>query len=422
MIFYHLLWTLAVLVAAPLLMLGRKGRLGKRLFPELPSNGPRRGCLWVHALSVGEVLSAVHLVRELRRDYPQKDLVLTVTTAQGMAVARHELQGDVEWILPMPLDFWWAYGRLYRLLAPSVLIIVETDIWPGLIHKLRKKGVPSVVVNGRVSPSTHRGYRRMGPLAGVFLSGPTLWLMQSRLDRQRLLDAGADPARVVVSGNIKFDKEWVPLEEPEKNAILKALGLGGKDLLWVAGSTHPGEEEVLFRVFRSLLKSHKQLRLVVAPRRIERAGEVAALAESFGLKAAFRSGEDDADKQGAQVIVLDTLGELGRIYGLSRIAFVGGSLVPVGGHNLLEPAWFENPVFFGPHMENFRAMSESILEAGGGVRVRDAGELEEVMERFLARPSEAQRMGELAGEFVLSNQGALARVKESIGGLISHGA
>jgi 3-deoxy-D-manno-octulosonic-acid transferase len=421
MIIYHLLWTLVVLLIAPFLIFRKDERLRARIVPELPADPPGKGCLWVHALSVGEVLSAAPLVRDLRVKYPSHALVLTVTTVQGMAVARQELQGDAALILPMPLDFWWSYGRLYRFLNPAVLIIVETDIWPGLIHSLRRKKIPTVVVNGRVSPRTHRGYRRMGPLAGLFLNKPCMWLMQSKLDKERLLDVGADPERVETSGNIKFDKEWMPMDVAEREKVSAVLGVAPDDLVWVAGSTHPGEEELILKVFRALRERFVAVRLVLAPRRVERAGEVRDLAGSIGLKAAFRSGPE-SDKDGSPIVILDTLGELARVYGLSHVSFVGGSLVPIGGHNLLEPAWFGRPVLFGPHMDNFKAMSELLLEAGGGARVRDADELEKKMSVLLSSPLEAEKMGKLAKDFVISNRGALARVQECIGGLISNGS
>lgn len=419
MILYHTLWTAAALLLSPVLLFDRKGRLGSRMAPRLPGRPPREGCLWVHALSVGEVLSAVPLVRELRRRYGARNLAMTVTTVQGMELALRELREDVELILPMPLDFWGAYRRLRGFLRPRLFVIVETDIWPGLIGSLRADNVPTLIVNGRISPRTHRGYRRMGPFSRAFIHAPERWLVQSGLDRDRLLDAGADPARVVVSGNIKFDREWLPMEDAERAALAAALGVGAKDTVWVAGSTHPGEEDVLLRVYKELQNQFPSLKMILAPRRIERAGELRGLAAALSVKAAFRSARN-SDKEGARVVILDTLGELGRVYGLGTVSFVGGSLVPVGGHNLLEPAWFGCPVLFGPHVHNFAAMADLLEEAGGGIRVHDQRGLHREVEALLEDPSRRGRMGERARNFVAFSRGALGRVLENIEGFAPH--
>lgn len=363
----------------------------------------------MHALSVGEVLSAVPLVHRLARRFPGRARVLTVTTVQGMAVARRELAGDVDLLMPMPMDFWPGIRRLVRFLRPSVFLPVETDLWPGLMHHLKRRGVPTVVVNGRISPRTAKGYRRFSPLSRILLDAPARWLMQSALDAERLVHCGVSEERVRVAGNIKFDTGWKPMGGGERAALLDALGLGPDDPVWVAGSTHPGEEESILDVHARLEGRFSGLRLVLAPRRVERAGAIRTLARDRRLEAALRSGSA-AEKRTATVVILDTLGELGRVYGIGSVAFVGGSLVPFGGHNLLEPARFGLPVVFGPHVHNFAAMSESLLEAGGGRCVRDAEDLEQWVGRLISRPEEARRMGGRALGFVRQSTGALNRV------------
>jgi len=409
MLIYHAIWTLVVLALTPILPLRKSARLRSRVVPRLRLRPPRPGCVWVHALSVGEVISAVPLVRELVRRCPERDVVVTVTTVQGMDVARKELGPLAYLLLPMPLDFWGAYRRLCRFLRPGIFVLVETDLWPGLMQYMRRRGVPTVVVNGRVSPRTHRGYRRMGPLARFVLKGPVLWLMQSEHDRTRLMDSGVDPERIRVIGNIKFDRERHSMGNRERRAVASALGISVYDgPVWVAGSTHPGEEDILLEVFARLRRRFSSLRLVLAPRRVERAQEVRAKGEALRLSVALRSGSEE-EKTGSSVVVLDTLGELERVYGLAFVSFVGGSLVPVGGHNLLEPAGFGRPVLFGPHMHNFKELSESLLAAGGGVCVRDGRELERIASRLLDDPEKADRMGDRARAFVESNRGAVER-------------
>ncbi len=417
---YHTLWTLVVLSCVPLLPFRVGERIRTRLFPRLPAARPEPGCLWVHALSVGEVLSAVPLVHRLARRFPGRARVLTVTTTQGMAVARRELAGDVDLLMPMPLDFRPGVRRLVRFLRPSVFLPVETDLWPGLMHHLKRRGVPTLVVNGRISPRTAKGYRRFSPLSRILLHAPALWLMQSALDAERLVKSGVSRHRVRVAGNIKFDADWEPMEDAERTALLDALGLGPDAPVWVAGSTHPGEEESILDVHARLGERFPGLRLVLAPRRVERGEAIRALARARGFRAALRSGST-AGKRTARVVILDTLGELGRVYGIGAVAFVGGSLVPFGGHNLLEPARFGLPAVFGPHVHNFAAMSESLLEAGGGCCVQDAEDLEQWVGRLLSRPEEARRMGERALGFVRQSTGALDRVLAEIEVRQAHG-
>jgi 3-deoxy-D-manno-octulosonic-acid transferase len=386
----------------------------------MPALAPRPGGFWVHALSVGEVLSAAPLVRRLKEDHPDRPRVLTVTTEQGWEVARRELGREADLMLPMPLDFWPAYRRLARFLRPALYVPVETDLWPGLMHHLRDRGVPTVVVNGRVSPRTAAGYRRLGPLIRPLLEAPSLWLVQSDLDAERLVRSGAPRERVRTAGNIKFDSPWEPMEEAERQHLLRALGLDPGETVWVAGSTHPDEEEAILAAFQRLRERYPGLRLVLAPRRVERARGLVEAARARGLPAAARSGTE-AGKREAAVVVLDTLGELGRVYGVGSIAFVGGSLVPVGGHNLLEPARFALPVLFGPHTHNFAAMSEMLLEAGGGIRVEGEESLERAVAGLLARPEEGRETGRRALAFVRSNRGALDRVAAVLEEQVPHG-
>jgi len=420
MVLYHILWTLVVSVVAPTLAFKRADHARSRLIPRLPSVGPKPGCLWIHAMSVGEVLSAIPLVRALAGRHPGRATVFTVTTKQGWIVAQRKLGREPDFLLRMPLDFWMAYRRLVTFVRPAVFLPVETDLWPGLIHHLGRNGIPTVVVNGRISPRTAARYKRFGALSRVLLKSPSLWLMQTHLDAERLVSAGAPETRVHVTGNIKFDHEWKPMDPRERRSLCSALGLKSNDTIWVAGSTHPGEDEEVLTAFQGVIKSFPRLRLVLAPRRVERAHVLCDMARARGLTAAVRSASE-RDKVRASVLVLDTLGELGRVYGLGSIAFVGGSLVPVGGHNLLEPASFGVPIVFGPHMHNFESMSEMLLEMEGCRRVEDAQGLEQAVGRFLADPEEAERAGRSALRFVEENKGALERVLACIAEKVHHG-
>ena len=413
---YHLIWTLLLIPFFPILLLVRKGRFVERLACSLPDTSPGSGNIWIHALSVGEVISALPLIESLRLDYPDKDIVLTVTTSKGMEVARAELDSKVRSLLTMPVDLWWCIRRIILYIKPSIFVLVETDIWPGLIDYLSKKGIRSVLVNGRISPRTFKLYRRFSFFVRRMFKLFESCLMQSNLDTDRLISIGIDPRKVRTVGNIKYDRDWVPMGQGERETWSKVLGLYQKDLIWVAGSTHRGEEEVLMEVFTELRSSFYALRLIIAPRKIERSTEILKRARDMGLCAVLRT-EIPKENSNHHIVVVNTLGELDRIYGIAQVSFVGGSLVPVGGHNLLEPASFGCPVLFGPHTFNFVAMSESLVESGGGLRVGDGGELYKAMKVLLEDVKLRSKMGKHAKEFVEKNQGALKRVVSHIAAL-----
>lgn len=407
---YHFTWTLVFFLVIPFLPLFRKSeRIAGRLALWLPAASLEGGNIWIHALSVGEVISAVPLVKALNLKYPDKDIVFSVTTSRGMGVAQKELKGNFNALLPMPIDFWWCIRRIVNHVRPSVFILIETDIWPGLIDHLRRRGIRSVLVNGRVSPRTSRSYLRFPFFTRMMYEPLESCLMQSELDRERLLKAGIEPGKVRTVGNIKYDREWTPMGQEERQTLLRALDLGSEDLIWVAGSTHPGEEEVLLKTFKKLRPSFTRLRLILAPRNIERSEDILGQARDMGLETVLKTGISRS-RDPYDVVILNTLGELGRIYGLSKVSFVGGSLVPFGGHNLLEPAGFGCPVLFGPHTHNFVLMSELLVEAGGGWRVKDEEALYEALKTLLKNTETCTGMGRLAKEFVEKNRGALDRV------------
>lgn len=433
LILYHLLATLSFIFFFPVFyLLKNRSRFKERLglnFSDLDQSGAGR--LWVHALSVGEVLSAIPLLEALKNKHPSREIVLSVKTATGLDVARKKLKDTVHYLLPMPLDFWWSARRMIKNINPIIFILVETDIWPGLISLLKKRGVTTILVNGRLSPHTAKSYRRWRFLIKRVLQMFELFLMQTELDKRRIIKGGLCPDKVKVTGNIKFDKSWRPLNNKERDRWLDLLNLKNM-LIWVAGSTHHPEEKIIFNVFSQLRKSFPDLSLIIGPREAHRFDEVYNLAKDCGLKVirktqlsvdqtatapyASSRGAGRArrhEREGNQkynVFILNTLGELGQVYGLADIAFVGGSLAPKGGHNLLEPAFFGIPVLFGPYTYNFTTMSELMIKYRGGKMVADESELLNVMLELLAQKSKRNEMGKRAKEFVEQNQGALARV------------
>ena len=446
MFLYHFLWTICLIFCLPVIWILKKrhldsrGGLGlverarERFALRFPQALPARGNIWVHALSVGEVVSAIPLIDSLHVQFPDKDIVFTVTTVTGMAIARERLDAKVKAVLIMPVDAWWSVQRIVNFVKPSVFILIETDIWPALLCSLKRKGIKSILVNGRVSPRTLRSYGKAPFLVQKMFDPLHICLMQSDLDRERLLRVGLNKEKVITAGNIKFDRDMVPMCEEERQGRLAALGLKPADPLWVAGSTHPGEEEILLDVFKKLTVSFPRLRLILAPRDTGRSDVIVKMSREMGLRAALKTKvPEPSTKDGVllsatsgnipfDVLVLNTMGELGRIYGLGSVCFVGGSLVPVGGHNLLEPASFGIPVIFGPHTHNFVSMAESLFEGGGGRRVWNGDELYRTMKAFLENGEVRTRTGARARAFVERNRGAIERVLYHVEGCIEQGA
>lgn len=416
---YHLAWTLLVISLLPLFPFLKNSRLVRRLAPDLPAQGTEAETIWIHALSVGEVLSALPLVESLRKRLPGEKIAFTVTTRQGMEIARRELKNRVQMLLPLPLDFWWSMLRMIRHVRPKVFVLVETDLWPGLLDHLARRQIPAVLVNGRVSPRTLKTYRRTRFFVRRVLERFRACLMQTELDRARLLETGIAAEKARSLGNIKFDRDDMPMKEKERRQWLDAFGLSNEDPVWLAGSTHRGEEKIILDIFEQIRSSFPRLRLIIAPRRLERAEEVRRLAAGKGLTVVMRTAIT-APCPSFDVLVLDTMGELARIYGIASVSFVGGSLVPEGGHNLLEPAGFGCPVLFGPHTEDFKIMAELLLEAGGGMRVCDGQQLSHAVGALLSDPRKRVRMGAKAKLFMESNRGALDRVMKELIGLMDH--
>jgi len=378
-------------------------RLGFNL--SLPPN--LKGSIWVHALSVGEVRSALPLIVALRQRFAKIPLIFSVATRQGFRTASEMCAAiDGVHLMVRPMDVPWAVKRVIKAIQPSLAILIESDIWPGWQWALGKAKVPRLLVNGRVSPGTFRGYRRFRFMAARMLNAFEQILVQSEVDSRRLQEVGVDSELIRIGGNLKFDSTLDRLKAQERKALLQQLGLGGRTVL-VAGSTHPGEEEQILSAFDRLKSKFSRLVLILAPRKIERGQEVARLSNDFGFRTIQLSkgplGKDDS------VLVLDQLGLLAKVYAIGEAAFVGGSWVDVGGHNLLEPAAQGIPQAFGPITYNFLEMALQLEEAGGGVRVEDARQLATVWEQWLADPEEAIEVGRKGLAFCRSHQGAVAR-------------
>jgi 3-deoxy-D-manno-octulosonic-acid transferase len=400
---YVLFW-----IAFPVLCLHRKtrGGLGERFGVYRPGRLPRGGrpVIWLHGASAGDLLSLSPMIREFRERVPGCHIVLTTLTNTGHIMATGRLAPLIDAVAYAPWDLVGSTRRAVAAIQPDLLVLEYTEMWPNLIHAARRAGARIVLTNGRFSPARLRGYRTLFSLAGNPLRELDLLLMREDDEAERALGLGAPLERVWVTGNTKFDALASPAQEDDAT-LRQALGLEPADRVLIAGSTHEGEEEKIIAVYRRLLVDHPDLRLVIAPRYIDRAPRIVALAQQAGLTAGLRSG---GNPQRGQVVVLDTIGELARAYRLATIVFVGGSFTTRGGQNILEPAAQGRPVLFGPHMENFHD-SVQVLVGRGGIQVNDPDHLHRILGELLARPDRLASLGELARAAVLQVSGASAR-------------
>ncbi len=391
----------ALLAAGPFLL----ARRGGHYLPTLPGRlgraaGPARatGGLWLHAVSVGEVSVAATLARALPPELP---LLVTTVTPTGQARA-HTLfpQADVAYL---PFDLGFAVDRFYDRFAPRALVLVEGDYWPLVLREARRRGLPVAVVNGRIGDRSFARLRRLRPLLGPLFSAIDRFGVQTADDRARLLELGIPEERITVTGNLKYESPEPP-RKPDLEDALQALAAGRPILL--AGSTMPGEEEQVLDAHQAAGGGARAL-LVLAPRHPERWNEVAALLSSRGLTAVRRSALPAAGSP--EVVLLDSLGELASLYRLAAAAFIGGTLVPTGGHNPLEAARFGVPVAVGPSMHNFRDMAEQLDRAAAWRRAADARALGEIWKDWLDDPAAAREQGARAVRLVEENRGALER-------------
>jgi 3-deoxy-D-manno-octulosonic-acid transferase len=410
-------WWLFRIAATQKYREGLRERLGM-IRPELIRLSRERPVIWVHAVSVGEVLAISRLVKTLDAALPGYFIVISTTTRTGQALARERF--GAERVFYCPLDLPWAVRTYLKALQPRLLVLAETEFWPNLLSTCYRRGIPVAVVNARVSDRSWPRYRRLRRLWRPFLSRLSRVLAQSETDADRLLAIGCLPQRVTVAGNLKFDVRIA--EEADATRLLKAIA-GGLRLV-VAGSTLDGEEAALLEAWPRLLEADPQLAMVLAPRHPERFAAVAALLDKSGVAWVRRSdwraqleGTIQPLKPGT-IVLLDTIGELASVYSLASVAFVGGSLIPAGGHNPLEPAQFGVPIVMGPNYANFRAITEDLL-AHQAVRVAAREELAAVLIELLQDRDADQAMGSRALQVFTSQAGATGRCVEALKELLA---
>lgn len=394
---------------------GLKERLGFYGSDDLPARG-EGPVLWLHGASAGDLLALSPMFGPLRARFPGCQLILSTMTDSGYAMAKGRLAKDIDGVVYVPYDLWGATRRAVRAIRPDVLVLEYTEIWPNLIRAAKRGGARVVMTNGRFSPKNLGKYRRLFGLIGNPLLDLDLLLMRQEEEAERARSLGARPERVQVTGNTKFDSlAGGPAREDD--TLRGALGLEPGGRVWIAGSTHEGEEEVLLGVYRRLLERWPDLRLVIAPRYVDRAARIVALAREQGLSVGLRS---KGNPERGQVVVLDTIGELSRAYRLATVVFVGGSFTQRGGQNILEPAGQGKPVLYGPHMDNFRDSVE-LLTGHGGVQVKDGEALYTTLTEWLAAPEQLASLGEQAQATVRRISGASERNAAAMTTLFPHG-
>ena len=374
--------------------------------------------IWIHAVSVGEVLAARPLVPELRARFPRYRVFLSTATMTGNAVAAKSIRG-LDGLFFAPFDWRAPVRRALSVVNPALLVLVETELWPNLIHEARRHGSRVAVVNGRISNRSFPRYMRLRRLLRRVLDEVDLFLMQGEPHAERILAIGAPAERVQVTGNLKFDAV-APGRPPERLVRLLDGNPGGpRRPLLVAGSTVAGEEELVLSAFHRVRERVADAALLIAPRHPERFSGVPALVEAAGFRCRLRSRLEPGSWQAGEVLLLDTLGELAGVYPLATVVFVGGSLVPSGGHNILEPAVAGRPVIVGPHMDNFQEIADQFRAEGALVQVASPADLgREVADLMLDEPRR-KALGERARGLVARNRGAVPRTVEAISGLLA---
>ncbi|MDF1628631.1 MAG: lipid IV(A) 3-deoxy-D-manno-octulosonic acid transferase [Alcanivoracaceae bacterium] len=408
---YTLLWYLLIpVVLVRLWQLGRHAPAYRQRWKErfaLGYGDELAASVWVHAASVGEMLAAAPMIEALLQRYPDTPLLITTTTPTGSERVQALFGNRVRHVY-WPWDTPCVLRRFWHAFNPRLVILLETELWPNLLAAAAARRVPVMLVNGRLSERSHRRYRRLSRLMRPMLASLEALAVQTPAEAERFVDLGANRQRVTVTGNVKFD---IALDDALADSAARLREDLGQRPIWIAASTHPGEDEVMLAAHKRLREQQPDALLVLVPRHQERFAQVAEQVLASGHTMARRSLEQLPAPQTA-VYLADTMGELLMLYGVADIAFVAGSLAPIGGHNLLEPALWSKPVISGPVLHNFTLIAELLDAAGGHRVVRDAEQLGALLGELFSDPQRRQQMGDRARQVVEQHGGALAKLLE----------
>jgi 3-deoxy-D-manno-octulosonic-acid transferase len=439
-ILYDLIYLVFVIIYLPVFLFRKRIRRGfKMRLGILPKDLKLDKPIWIHAVSVGEMMAAKKMLQALRQHYPHNSIVISTVTETGNKIARG-LCRENNFVFYLPLDFSFLLNRVINLIRPTLVILLETEIWPNLITLLSRKGIPVIIVNCRISDRSFKGYSFVKYLIKPVLKRITLFCVQTQDDAQRLACLGVSKERIKITGNMKYDVTY----EADKNSrdctdkIKARLSLKSTQMLLTAASTHPGEEEIVLRVYKNLVNEFGNLRLLIAPRHPQRATDIektiikygfnpVRLSRLEGIQLGRLSGLpveplnrlSDSATQRLGVFILDTIGQLNSFYAISDIVFVGGSLVKKGGQNILEPASFEKAVIFGPYMFNFREIAQLFLSNEASIQIQNEAQLTRQITYLLKNPAGMSQMGKRAREIVSREQGATRRNLEYINKILN---
>ena len=428
---YNILMLTAAVVGLPFFAFRfiRERRFRERLrqnlgfFPaETLTRVVGRSPVWFQAASVGEVVAASSIIREFKRQLPDIPVLISSGTISGYDMAQRIIP-EADAVIFYPPDLPGMPDRIVGKILPRAYVPVETELWPNFIRSARKRSIPVIMVNGRIGERSVEHYRQMRRMFTKMLDTVVRFCMQSTVDAQYVIQLGADPHKVIVTGNTKYDQNYSQVTTEEKKALRQELGLLESIPVLIAGSTHRGEEEILLEVLRQIQGRYPIVKMILAPRDVPRSGGIVELVRRAGFVAELRSQMSSlTSEQRAEVrvVVLDSIGELGRFYSLADLVFVGGSLVSHGGHNILEPAAQGKPILVGPHMFNFRDTYALFSKRNACVTVLDGQELAQKIRELLQDKQAAEQMGRDAARIVAENQGAAVRTVEHLRQIIEN--
>ena len=367
-----------------------------------------KNCIWIHASSVGEIVATSPIIKEFRKEFPGTPILVLVVTNTGYTMANRIIK-DADSIVYFPLDLPWLPERMIKKIRPRVFLPVETELWPNFLKATRKYNIPVMMVNGRISDKSVKRYKYMFSILTDMIGTVKQFAMQSDIDASYIIRLGADKNLVTVTGNTKFDQTYTNVTPEQRSAMLKELCLDNAKGIFLAGSTHKGEEKAVLEAFKVLKQDHPQSKLLIAPRSILRKDEIAHICEQYGFKSAFRTVLKKEPSYDHDVVILDTIGELGRVYSLGDVIFVGGSLSRHGGHNILEPAAHGKAIIVGPHMFNFKDTHVLFSKRNACITVKNTKELTQAVLELFNNPEERHRMEAETLQIIADNKGASHR-------------
>jgi 3-deoxy-D-manno-octulosonic-acid transferase len=438
---YNILLNFAFIISSPYLLLRallgkegvweRMGRLPKEktkfLSTKIEVSKVHKNVIWFHAASVGEVKALSTVIPRLKKISPQHSLIVSIVTKSGKEEAERVLSSgsierEVEFVFHAPMDLKGFVKRTLTSLNPSALILVETELWPNLIKEAKGRNCWVALINGRMSGESFSKYLLLRSLFSETLSYFDLFCMQSDEDAERIKKLGAESDKIKVLGNLKFDRMATSCSEIDKDMLKEKLSISPGLKVMIGGSTRNGEEEILVRVFKRLKKEGEDFLLMLAPRYLGRVKKIERMILQQKLEFIRKSElNGKTSLQGRRIILLDTMGELASLYAIADVAFVGGSLVPIGGHNLLEPAVCGVPVVFGPHVNHFKTAADLLIQCGGGIKIKDEDELYLEILDLLKDEDRRKRMGKAAFEAIKKQSGVSQRTAELILAQLEHG-